>query len=116
MKNATHNNHPTSIRVIDLVTDDPNHKFAPYQDMANAILSIVCANSACSLGDLLAVGYSNHEIAERWHMANEMARIELKIIGKANSKQPPSIKSLAFRIVCGAKRLAPFVSKYLVLT
>ena len=65
--------------VIDLVSDNPENKFAPYQRMANAIIDLTRKNGECFPKDLLRFGFSKEETDERWHMANAMANVELKL-------------------------------------
>ncbi len=65
--------------VIDLVSENPENKFAPYQRMANAIIDLTNKNGECLPQDLLPFGYSKEEIDERWHMAKAMANVELKL-------------------------------------
>jgi hypothetical protein len=41
--------------VLDLISDNPEHKFAPYQRMANAIINCTQKNDECAPEDLLAL-------------------------------------------------------------
>jgi hypothetical protein len=66
--------------VIDLISDNPKNKFAPYQHMANAIIDLANKNGECFPQDLLALGFTKQETDERWHMANAMAAVELKLM------------------------------------
>jgi len=65
--------------VIDFISDNPKNKFAPYQRMANAIVDVTDKNGGCLPQDLLPLGFTKEETAERWHMADAMARVELKL-------------------------------------
>jgi hypothetical protein len=65
--------------VIDLQSDNPANKFAPYQRMANVIIELTNKNGECFPEDLLKHGFSKEETRERWHMANAMAEVELKL-------------------------------------
>jgi len=75
-----------ALRVIDIVTSDKDKKFAPYQDMANAIIAHVGAHGRCEPEDLIKAGYfSREEISRRWHMSHEMAQIELRLANNLRS-------------------------------
>ncbi|MFA4994112.1 MAG: hypothetical protein WC521_02280 [Bdellovibrionales bacterium] len=65
--------------VIDLISDNPKNKFAPYQRMANAIIDLTNKNGGCLPQDLLAVGFTKQETTDLWHMANAMANVELRL-------------------------------------
>lgn len=56
-------------------------KFAPYQRMANVIIHCTQRYGSCSTRDLLPFGFSECEIAERWHMSSAMADVELRLMG-----------------------------------
>ena len=71
--------------VIDIISDNPNHKFVPYQRMANVIIDLTRKNGWCLPQDLCAVGFTNEETKERWHMAQAMASVELKLINDTSS-------------------------------
>lgn len=68
--------------MIDLISENPANKFAPYQRMANAIIDLTNKNGGCSPEDLLLLGFSKVETAERWHMADAMAKVELKLLDR----------------------------------
>ena len=65
--------------VIDLISKNPHNKFAPYARMANAIVEIKKKKGGCLPQDLHAKEFTPAEVAERWHMANAMAEVELKL-------------------------------------
>jgi hypothetical protein len=81
--------------VIDLISENPANKFAPYQRMANAIIDLTNKNGGCSPEDLLPLGFSKVETAERWHMANAMANVEIKIMEASAANAKPLIRSRA---------------------
>ena len=64
--------------VIDIFGGDPNHKYAPCQRMANAIVKHIKEHGGCEPDDLHAIGFTREETAAHWHMAKAMASIELK--------------------------------------
>lgn len=66
--------------VIDLVSDNPNHKFAPYERMANAIIYQTLKHGGCLPQDLLALGFTKGETCDLWHMSQAMASVELKLM------------------------------------
>ena len=66
--------------VIDLISDKPGHKFAPYQRMANAIIYQTIKNGACLPQDLLSLGFTKQDTLDLWHMSQAMASIELKLM------------------------------------
>ena len=68
--------------VIDLISENPDHKFAPYQRMANAIIDLKQKNGNCLPQDLLAVGFAKQETTDLWHMANAMAAVELRLMAR----------------------------------
>lgn len=57
-------------------------KYLPYQRMANAIIYLTQKNGECFPCDLLEVGFSGQETEERWHMADVMAAVELRLMEK----------------------------------
>jgi hypothetical protein len=65
--------------VVDLVIENPKNKFAPYARMANAIIAVTKEKGGCLPQDLLEKGFSKEETVERWHMANAMASVDLKL-------------------------------------
>jgi hypothetical protein len=73
--------------VIDLVSDNPNNKFAPHQRMANAIIVLTQKNGKCVPQDLLALGFSKIETVDYWHMAKAMADVELRLSNANTSQQ-----------------------------
>ncbi len=83
--------------VIDLKSDNPLNKFAPYQHMANVIIELTNKNGECFPEDLLEHGFSKEETRDLWHMANAMASIELKleknlILSNRNKREGQYIK------------------------
>jgi hypothetical protein len=72
--------------VIDLSSENPENKFAPYQRMAKAIVDLTRKNGGCVPQDLLALGFTREETVDRWHMAHAMAAVELKLM---KGKKPP---------------------------
>ncbi len=68
--------------VIDLISDNPDNKFAPYQRMANAIIDMTRQYGKCIPQDLEPLGFSKQETLDFWHMANAMANVELKLMDR----------------------------------
>ena len=66
--------------VIDIVCDDPDNKFAPYQHMANAIIEVTHKHGDCVAQDLWALGFTRDETRNCWHMAHAMATVELTLM------------------------------------
>lgn len=66
--------------VIDLISENPNNKFAPFQRMANAIIDLTRKNGGCLPEDLLAAGFTKQETDDYWHMSFAMACVELKLM------------------------------------
>ena len=60
--------------------NDPNSKFFPYQRMATAIIDLTRENGGCDPQDLLTHGFTKQETIDLWHMANEMAGVELRLM------------------------------------
>lgn len=71
--------------VVDLISDDPNNKFAPYGRMATAIVDITRKKGMCAALDLLEAGFTRQEIDDLFHMANAMAAVELKLMDSQSS-------------------------------
>lgn len=67
-------------QIINIADDS---KFVPYQRMANAIIFLTQKFGGCIPGDLLALGFSKQDAEERWHMAQAMAAVELRLMRKA---------------------------------
>ncbi|MDD3370867.1 MAG: hypothetical protein PHE27_03465, partial [Alphaproteobacteria bacterium] len=55
-------------------------RFAPYLRMANVIVHCTRRQGFCRSCDLLPFGFSEREIAERWHMSCAMADVELRLV------------------------------------
>ena len=66
--------------VVDLISDNPNNKFAPYQRMANAIIDLTREKGKCEPQDLLVLGFSKQEAIDLWHMSHAMANVELHLM------------------------------------
>jgi hypothetical protein len=67
-------------QVINLIGTELDSKFAPYQRMANVIIHLTRKYGDCLPEDLLTLGFSKEETNERWHMANAMAAVELRLM------------------------------------
>ena len=68
------------MRVVDLVTDKPEAKFAPAERMATAIAEIYREQGGCLPQDLIAKGFTPEEVDRHWAMAKALALVELKIM------------------------------------
>jgi hypothetical protein len=68
------------MRIVDCAITNPANKFAPYQRMANAIIERTRQHGGCRPQDLLALGFTQQETLDQWHMAHAMASIELKLM------------------------------------
>jgi hypothetical protein len=68
------------MQVVDLMTAEPEGKFAPAGRMATAIVEIHREQGGCLPQDLLGKGFTNDEIVRHWPMANALAKIDLKIM------------------------------------
>lgn len=66
--------------VVNLISSDPEKRFAVHQRMAAAIVDVTKEKGGCLPQDLLERGFTKEETIEQWHMANAMAVIELKIM------------------------------------
>lgn len=66
--------------IVDLINNDPDKRFATYQRMATAIVDITCERGECVPADLMKRGFDRQEVLDRWHMANSMAAVELKLM------------------------------------
>jgi|GEM_PF-1319369 hypothetical protein len=75
-------------KVIDLIGIGFDTKFAPQISMANVIIRQTLKNGDCSPQDLRTFGFDEKEIAERWHMADAMASIELKLMANKTISKP----------------------------
>lgn len=76
------------INVVDIVTSDQNKKYEPVGRMANAIIEIKRENGGCLPTDLNARGFTPQEVSDWWHMANELATVELKTASKGQPLRP----------------------------
>jgi hypothetical protein len=75
-----------ALRVVDLVSTNDGPTFAPAGRMAAAIIDITMERGDCLPQDLNIKGFSPNEISEHWHMAESLAAVELKLMGKALTK------------------------------
>jgi len=66
--------------IVDIMTQNVNDKFAPYQRMANAIIAVTEKHGGCMPHDLIPCGFSKQEITDLWDMARAMADVELKLM------------------------------------
>ena len=69
-----------AMRIIDLVADDENKKYAPAGRMATTIVEITQQNGGCLPQDLNEKGFTPAEIFQHWHMAQSLAVVELKLM------------------------------------
>lgn len=79
--------------ILDLVSDDPSKRFAPYQRMATAIAEFTRQKGSCLPQDLLPLGFPRQETADLWPMAQALAAIELKLMvpeGMSVTERRPS--------------------------
>lgn len=73
-----------SMLIRDLLTESPDKRFSIYEGMATAIVEHTSKHGGCLPQDLLQYGFTKDQTLELWHMANEMARIELKLMEGQN--------------------------------
>jgi len=74
-----------SSATTDWVGGNFDGKYVPHKRMANVIIHCTQRYGNCSSRDLLPFGFSECEIAERWHMSSAMAAVELRLM--ANKDQ-----------------------------
>ena len=66
--------------VVDLISENPERNFAPYQRMATAIVEVASQAGRCSPQDLPSHGFDRQEIAALWPMAHAIAALELDVM------------------------------------
>ncbi|MFA4995194.1 MAG: hypothetical protein WC521_07835 [Bdellovibrionales bacterium] len=69
--------------MTSLISINLGNKFIPYERMANVIIDLTCKKGRCFPQDLLPLGFSKDETNERWHLANAMANVELRLMRRA---------------------------------
>jgi hypothetical protein len=77
---AFENREGENMRVVDLVTTDPEGKFELAERMATAIAEIYQEKGGCLPHDLAAKGFTYEEVDRHWPMARALAHVELKIM------------------------------------
>lgn len=75
-----------TIRIVDLVTTDDNKKYEPAGRMATAIIEITQQNGGCLPQDLNTRGFTPDEVFKHWDMAQSLADVELRLMGKHPAK------------------------------
>lgn len=70
--------HVRSRSIVDQITTETDKRFEPVARMADAIVKTTLEFGDCSQQDLLARGFTHHDIASLWHFAHALAAIELK--------------------------------------
>ena len=63
--------------VVDVLSQDPNARFAPCKKMAIAIGATMKAKGKCRPKDLLDLNFSHAEIERCWEMAQCFARFDM---------------------------------------
>ena len=83
---AKHQAKDATVLVVDLITSDEDKKFAPAGLMATAIIEITVQKGGCLPQDLNERGFTPTEVAQHWHMAQSLAAVEMRLMGKAPTK------------------------------
>ncbi|MDD3287581.1 MAG: hypothetical protein PHX43_01055 [Alphaproteobacteria bacterium] len=64
--------------IVDILSENPEKNFAPYQNMTNAIASIVSAKGKCVRTDLRTHNFSSEEVNTLMPVAMFFAEIEME--------------------------------------
>lgn len=67
--------------VVSLLTTAHDRKFEPAGRLAAAIIELHKTQSPCTPDDLRSHGFRDKQLANNWHLAMAIARIELKLSG-----------------------------------
>lgn len=66
-------------RIVDLVSDNDDKRYAPAGRMAAAIIEITKEQGWCLPQDLNERGFTPDEVVRLWDLANSLVAVELKL-------------------------------------